>query len=165
MLVRLFIAATLAAASPALSRDVDRTGSVSYQPQVRGQSCLRSETRAMVRQLVSRIGPIQITSTCGGRHARNSQHYRGKAIDFRPRASSVRVAVAALRGMRQVGGVGSYSNGVVHADVGDLVHSWHRRGSGRRYARGGQHRFGHRARSHSRSGYRTRPYRVSFYRG
>ena len=136
MLVRLILAASFVIVTPALARDIDRTGSISLQPQVKGLGCLRSETRAMVRSLVSRIGPIQITSTCGGRHASRSQHYRGKAIDFRPRAASVRGAVAALRRMPQVGGVGSYSNGIVHADVGERVHSWHGRGSGRRYARG-----------------------------
>ena len=84
MLVRLILAASFVIVTPALARDIDRTGSISLQPQVKGLGCLRSETRAMVRSLVSRIGPIQITSTCGGRHASRSQHYRGKAIDFRP---------------------------------------------------------------------------------
>jgi hypothetical protein len=140
MLGRLLLTATLVAGQPALARDVDRTGSISYQPQVKSLGCLRSETRAMVRHLVARIGPIQITSTCGGRHARRSQHYRGNAVDFRPRATSSRGAVAALKRMPGVGGVGSYSNGIVHADVGPLVHSWHGRGSGRRSARSHRHR-------------------------
>ncbi|WP_332686663.1 DUF882 domain-containing protein [Bosea sp. (in: a-proteobacteria)] len=78
----------------------------------------------MIKDLVARIGPIQITSTCGGRHARRSQHYRGKAIDFRPRATSTRAAVAAAKALRNTGGVGSYSNGIVHADVGEHRFSW-----------------------------------------
>ena len=135
MLGRLLVASALVTATPVLSRDVSHTGSISFQPQVRGMGCLKPDARAMVRQLVSRIGPIQITSTCGGRHARNSQHYRGRAVDFRPRATSARGAVAALRRMARVGGVGSYSNGIVHADVGSRVHSWHGRGSARRYGR------------------------------
>lgn len=145
MFYRLVLAVALVAATPALAhRNVQHTGSISYQPQVKGMGCLRSETRAMVGQLVSRIGPIQITSTCGGRHARGSQHYRGRAIDFRPRATSSRGAVSALKRMAQVGGVGSYANGIVHADVGNVVHSWYGRGSkgGHRRYTGRAHRRG-----------------------
>lgn len=98
---------------------------ISFQPQVRGLSCLKSETRAMITDLISKIGPIQITSTCGGRHARNSQHYRGKAIDFRPLATSPRKAAAVARSLNNIGGVGTYSNGIVHADVGELQHAWY----------------------------------------
>jgi hypothetical protein len=134
MFHRLFLAAALVAATPVLAREsVPHAGSISFQPQVRGMGCLRAETRAMVRQLVSRIGPIQITSTCGGRHARGSQHYRGRAVDFRPKRTSSRGAVSALKHMAQVGGVGSYANGIVHADVGNVVHSWFGRGSKQRH--------------------------------
>ena len=78
----------------------------------------------MIRELVDQIGPIRITSTCGGRHARRSQHYRGNAIDFRPLAVSRRAAVAAARRLGSTGGVGSYSNGIVHVDVGAREASW-----------------------------------------
>jgi hypothetical protein len=165
MLARLVVATTLVAATPVLSREVNQTGSISYQPQVRGMGCLRSETRAMVRQLVSRIGPIQITSTCGGRHVRNSQHYRGKAIDFRPRATSVRGAVGALKRMQGVGGVGAYAIGIVHADVGSSVHSWYGRGSSGRFARSSHRRYAHLTRSWTGGYYRPRRYRVSYFRG
>ncbi|MGO4667825.1 hypothetical protein AB4Z40_15935 [Bosea sp. 2YAB26] len=85
----------------------------------------------MISELVAKIGPIKITSTCGGRHARNSQHYSGKAIDFRPLAASTRSAVAAAKALASTGGVGSYSNGIVHADVGAREASWygHKRSS------------------------------------
>lgn len=108
---------------------------VSFQPQVKGLSCLKAETIAMIKELTDRIGPIQITSTCGGRHARRSQHYSGNAIDFRPRATSARKAAAVAKTLDNVGGVGTYSNGLVHVDVGDRQISWHgRKGAGRRYA-------------------------------
>jgi uncharacterized protein YcbK (DUF882 family) len=109
-----------------------QANSISFQPQVKSLSCLTSQARTMVHRLAEKIGPIEITSTCRGRHARRSQHYRGNAVDFRPKAVSARVAVAALRGLPEVGGVGSYGNGIVHADVGDLVHSWHGKGSSKR---------------------------------
>lgn len=91
----------------------------------------------MVKELVAKIGPIKITSTCGGRHARNSQHYRGKAIDFRPLATSSRKAVAVAKSLESTGGVGSYPNGIVHVDVGDLEISWygHKRSRRAAYAR------------------------------
>ncbi|MCR4521225.1 MULTISPECIES: DUF882 domain-containing protein [Bosea] len=79
----------------------------------------------MIAELVAKIGPIQITSTCGGRHARHSQHYSGRAIDFRPMATSSRKAAAAARAIDNVGGVGTYSNGLVHADVGERELSWY----------------------------------------
>ncbi|WP_210203878.1 DUF882 domain-containing protein [Bosea sp. 124] len=108
---------------------------VSFQPQVRGLGCLKPDTVAMIKELTDRIGAIQITSTCGGRHARHSQHYRGKAIDFRPLATSARKAVAVAKTLDATGGVGSYPNGIVHVDVGDRELSWfgHKRAS-RRYA-------------------------------
>ncbi|MGX1740751.1 hypothetical protein ACWIEX_04270 [Bosea sp. NPDC055353] len=93
----------------------------------------------MIAELVAKIGPIQITSTCGGRHARHSQHYSGRAIDFRPMATSSRKAAAAARAIESVGGVGTYSNGLVHADVGAREASWH--GHKRsRYASAGKRR-------------------------
>jgi len=98
---------------------------ISFQPQVKGLGCLKPETKAMIDELVAKIGPIQITSTCGGRHARHSQHYSGRAVDFRPLATSPRKAAAAARALANVGGVGTYSNGLVHADVGELEISWY----------------------------------------
>lgn len=98
---------------------------ISFQPQVKGLGCLKPEARAMITELVAKIGPIQITSTCGGRHARHSQHYLGRAIDFRPLATSSRKAASAARSLANVGGVGTYSNGLVHADVGEREAYWH----------------------------------------
>ncbi|MCO5089397.1 DUF882 domain-containing protein [Bosea sp. (in: a-proteobacteria)] len=105
---------------------------VSFQPQVKGLRCLKPDTVTVLSELVAKIGPVEITSTCGGRHARRSQHYLGRAIDFRPLATSPRKAAAAARSLAGVGGVGTYSNGLVHADVGELEISWHGHGRSRR---------------------------------
>lgn len=101
---------------------------VSLQPQVRGTGCLQPRARSMISQITARVGPIEITSTCGGRHAHNSQHYRGNAIDFRPRSASVGATLAALRSMPIVGGIGSYGGGLIHADVRAERVVWHGRG-------------------------------------
>lgn len=128
------------------------TSYVSFQPQVRGLGCLQPRTRAMVARLTARVGPIEITSTCGGRHAHNSQHYRGAAIDFRPRTASVGRTLAVLRGMPEVGGIGSYAGGLIHADTGPRRFAWHgsarhrvaraHRSYARYAARRGAHRSG-----------------------
>ncbi|AMJ58926.1 DUF882 domain-containing protein [Bosea sp. PAMC 26642] len=109
---------------PVLAHADASLGKVSFQPQVRGLGCLKPEAVTMVKELVAKIGPIQVTSTCGGRHARRSQHYHGKAVDFRPLATSARKAVAVAKALESTGGVGSYPNGVVHVDVGDREISW-----------------------------------------
>ncbi len=136
--------ATAAQARPA-------TSYVSFQPQVRGLGCLQPRTRAMIAQLTARIGPIEITSTCGGRHAHNSQHYRGAAVDFRPRAASVGRTLAVLRSMPQVGGIGSYAGGLIHADTGPHRLAWH--GSAR-------HRVARAHRSYARYAARRGSYRA-----
>lgn len=124
-----FVAASL----PVLAHANVPLQQVSFQPQVKNLSCLKPEAIAMIKELVTKIGPIQITSTCGGRHARRSQHYHGNAIDFRPLATSARKAVAAAKGLQNRGGVGSYPNGVVHVDVGQREATWygHKRTSSR----------------------------------
>ena len=89
----------------------------------------------VVEAIVERIGAIEITSTCGGRHARHSAHYSGKAIDFRPKAVTSRTAVAQLHSLPEARGIGAYSNGLVHADVADRDYAWGGRGSDRRVTR------------------------------
>src|SRR6218665_2854231 len=107
-----FVAATV----PVMAHANIPLEQVSFQPQVKGLGCLKPEAVAMVKELIDKIGPIQITSTCGGRHARHSQHYSGKAIDFRPLATSARKAVAVAKALDSTGGVGYYPNGIVHVD-------------------------------------------------
>lgn len=132
------LAALLAAGLPQIAQANIPVEQVSFQPQVKGLSCLKPATLAMVKELIAAIGPIQITSTCGGRHARRSQHYLGKAIDFRPLTTSARRAAKAARAIESVGGVGTYSNGLVHVDVGERELAWHGKRKSRRqvaYAR------------------------------
>jgi uncharacterized protein YcbK (DUF882 family) len=130
----MILAALVAACGPMAASAEPAIEKVSFQPQVKNLSCLKPETLAMIRELTERIGAIQITSTCGGRHARRSQHYSGNAIDFRPLHVSARVAARAARAIGHVGGVGTYRSGLVHADVGDRLASWHGRGKRSRVA-------------------------------
>ena len=134
--MRCIVAAVIfTACVPVLAQAEPVIQQVSFQPQVKSLRCLKPEAVAMVRELVEKIGAIEITSTCGGRHARHSQHYSGKAIDFRPLATTPRKAAAIAKTLDNVGGVGSYSNGLVHVDVGDRQLAWYgiKRAS-RRYA-------------------------------
>jgi len=119
--------------SPSFAADT-HLAKVSFQPQVKGLGRLKPAALAMVKELTEKIGAIQITSTCGGRHARNSQHYHGNAIDFRPLATSPRTAAAVAKSIDNVGGVGSYSNGLVHVDVGDREIAWYGNKRSRRLA-------------------------------
>lgn len=125
--------------SPSFAADVP-LAKISFQPQVKGLGCLKPETLGMIKELIAKIGPIQITSTCGGRHARHSQHYRGNAIDFRPLAASPRNAAAAAKAIDSVGGVGTYSNGLVHVDVGEREIAWYGHKRSRRLAYAGRGR-------------------------
>jgi uncharacterized protein YcbK (DUF882 family) len=138
---RLILAVSLTACVPVAAWANLPIEKISFQPQVKGLGCLKPETLAMISELVAKIGPIQITSTCGGRHARHSQHYSGKAVDFRPLATSTRAAVAAAKALESTGGVGSYPGGLVHVDVGDREASWfgHKRAR-RQYAQLAQRR-------------------------
>ena len=107
----------------AQARDACR-GNLCFQSKAR-TSCLKPQVWSALRAVAARIGPLEVTSGCDGRHARRSHHYSGRAVDFRPMRASSRSAVAVLRTLPQVGGVGTYSNGLVHADIGPLRHSWH----------------------------------------
>jgi hypothetical protein len=129
------LVALLITATPAYAGDSNCSGSVCLQTQVKSLSCLKSDTRKLVEAIVARIGEIEITSTCGGHHAKHSAHYSGMAIDFRPKAVPSRTAVAQLHSLPQARGIGSYSNGLVHADVADRDFAWHGRGSGRKATR------------------------------
>lgn len=120
-----------------------------HRPNTMGTNCLKPQTRAMIAELTRRIGPIVITSTCGGRHARGSMHYVGKAIDFRPVNVSTARALAVLRSMPSVGGIGTYPSHL-HADVREGRFAWSGgRGRSRIASR-------HRHRTHYASAHRYR---------
>ena len=90
--------------------------------------CMTSEARSLMRTIAQRFGKIEIASACDGRHARRSAHYVGKAFDFRPYQATRAEVVAFLKTSPDVGGVGTYPNGLIHADVGDRKMAWFGRG-------------------------------------
>jgi uncharacterized protein YcbK (DUF882 family) len=106
----------------AMSRDYCE-GSFCYQKKAR-TSCLKPEAWSMLHKIAARVGRLEITSVCDGKHARNSYHYRGQAVDFRPMQASVSATLTVLRSMSEVGGIGSYGNGLLHADVRPTRISW-----------------------------------------
>jgi hypothetical protein len=91
----------------------------------------------MLHKISARVGRLEITSGCDGKHARYSYHYSGQAVDFRPMQASPRAALAVLRSLPEVGGIGTYSNGLLHADIRPYKIAWHHfRKSRTRYAKG-----------------------------
>ena len=134
----LFLALILLPGS-AVARDYC-DGSFCYQKKAR-VSCLRPEMWGVLHKIVARIGRIEITSACDGKHARHSYHYVGKAVDFRPMQVSSRSARAVLASMPEVGGIGTYTTGFLHADIGERKAAWHHHRKARvRYARAGSGR-------------------------
>jgi hypothetical protein len=106
----------------AFSRDYCE-GMFCYQKKAR-VSCLKPSAWDLMHKIAARIGRLEITSVCDGKHARRSYHYVGQAVDFRPMETSSRVALAVLRSMPEVGGIGTYSNGLIHVDTRGQRVSW-----------------------------------------
>jgi uncharacterized protein YcbK (DUF882 family) len=105
-----------------MSRDYCE-GSFCFQKKAR-TSCLKPEVWSILHKVAARIGRLEITSGCDGKHARNSYHYSGRAVDFRPMQASAKATLAVLRSMPEVGGIGSYGNGLLHADVRPTRFAW-----------------------------------------
>lgn len=105
-------------------------GNICFQGKVR-MGCMKEEARRLLREIASRFGKIEVASACDGRHAIRSAHYVGKAFDFRPYQATRAEVVAFLKAAPHVGGVGTYSNGLIHADVSDRKMAWHGSGRGR----------------------------------
>ena len=122
MLRTALIAGLIILPASAMSRDYCE-GNFCYQKKARTE-CFKPETWSMLNKIVARIGRLEITSGCDGKHVRNSYHYRGQAVDFRPMETTARAALAVLRSMSEVGGIGSYSNGLLHADVRPTRVAW-----------------------------------------
>jgi hypothetical protein len=119
----------------AFSRDYCQ-GDLCFQKKAK-VSCLKPAVWGILHKVTAQVGPIEVTSGCDGKHARHSHHYTGSAVDFRPMRASSRAAIAVLRTLPEVGGIGTYSNGLVHADIAARKFAWH--GHGRQrigYARG-----------------------------
>jgi uncharacterized protein YcbK (DUF882 family) len=122
----------------AFSRDYCE-GNFCFQKKAR-VNCLKPGVWDMLNKIVARIGRVEITSACDGKHVRHSYHYRGQAVDFRPMQTTPRVAVGVLRSMPDVGGIGTYSNGLLHADIRPYRMAWHHfRKARARYAKGRSH--------------------------
>jgi hypothetical protein len=119
----------------AFSRDYCE-GSLCFQKKAR-VSCLKPGVWSILHKVAAQVGRIEVTSGCDGRHARRSYHYSGQAVDFRPMQASPRAALAVLRSMPEVGGIGTYSNGLLHADIRTYRIAWHHfRKARTRYAKG-----------------------------
>ena len=106
-----------------MSRDYCE-GDFCYQKKARTE-CFKPEVWSMLHKIVARVGRLEITSGCDGKHARHSYHYRGQAVDFRPMQATVQATLALLRSMSEVGGIGSYSTGLIHADVRPTRVAWY----------------------------------------
>lgn len=120
-------------------------GRFCFQPQA-ATACVKPQVWGILNRLANRIGTLEITSGCNGRHARHSYHYRGMAVDFRPMRASQSAAMSVLRADPAVGGVISEGRGLVHVDIGrrgmgKYVAYQHGRGHRRHYAALG--RYGH----------------------
>jgi hypothetical protein len=81
-------------------------------------SCMRPEIWGVLNRLAARIGTLEITAGCNGRHVANSFHYKGMAVDFLPMRASQAAAMAALRDDPAVGGLIAEGRGLVHVDTG-----------------------------------------------
>jgi hypothetical protein len=80
--------------------------------------CFPDELVDLIAALTGEIGPIEITS--GHRKGRGrSLHHHCKAVDFRPLNVSNQQALAVMRTLPGVGGIGSYRrNDILHMDIG-----------------------------------------------
>jgi hypothetical protein len=100
-------------------------------------SCLRPGVWQVLATVAARVGRLEITSACDGRHAPRSFHYSGQAVDFRALHASQAAVVAVLRSLPEVGGIGTYARNLVHADIGARKFAWHGpQGPGTRRAKG-----------------------------
>jgi hypothetical protein len=119
----LVAAAFVTAPGPALSAESCK-GDLCFQKKAR-TGCWKPEVWDMLHKVAARVGPLEIASGCEGHHARGSYHYRGMAADFRAVKRSEASVVAVLRSMPEVGGIGTYGNGLIHADLRAKKFAWH----------------------------------------
>jgi hypothetical protein len=77
-------------------------GDLCFQSKAR-TSCLKPQVWSILRTVAARVGPLEVTSGCDGRHARRSHHYSGRAVDFRPMRAPARSAIACCVRCRRLG--------------------------------------------------------------
>lgn len=108
--------ASLAAFGAASGARADASA-FSQQPQTR-TGCIKPEIWTILERLKDKVGELELTAGCNGKHARHSFHYRGMAMDFRAVNASQSKVMALLKADPDVGGVIAEGHGLVHVDVG-----------------------------------------------
>jgi uncharacterized protein YcbK (DUF882 family) len=86
--------------------------------------CLPNELRAVLADVAARFGTITVVSThqlTTGNHSagsiREKLHHDCKAVDIRPERGRIDEIKRYLSGRREIVGVESYRNGIIHMDV------------------------------------------------
>lgn len=103
--------------------------------------CLPQGLRAVLNDVAARFGPVTVVSTHqlttvnhSAGSIREKLHHDCKAVDIRPERGRIEEIKTYLRGRREIVGLESYRNGIIHMDVsGGIVTST---GAPRRQARG-----------------------------
>lgn len=87
-------------------------------PQVKA-TCFPGKLRAVLNHIARYTGQ-RLVITSGHRRGGRPRSYHRKclAADIRVPGVSVRTIVAAARSAPDIGGIGTYCNGIVHVDVG-----------------------------------------------
>ena len=75
---------------------------------------LHPDLQHTLDEIEERFAPVTVTSTCGGKHAAHSYHYRGLAVDFRVHKNIAGVA-SFVRGT--VPGSHHYGGRLFHVDM------------------------------------------------
>ncbi len=108
-------AAVLQAPAPPGSLKTDATAAI---------DCLPGHLRAVLADLAAQFGNVTVVSTHqlnttnhSSGSIREQLHHDCKAVDIRPDRSRIEDIKAYLRTRREIGGVESYRNGIVHIDT------------------------------------------------
>ncbi|HSK30231.1 MAG TPA: D-Ala-D-Ala carboxypeptidase family metallohydrolase [Candidatus Limnocylindria bacterium] len=90
-------------------------------------SCLPDQLKAALAGVQARFGPVTVISThrpgARIRGGRPSLHASCRAVDFKPAPGTYGKVAAHLRSTWS-GGIGTYSSGHIHIDMGDN-YRWH----------------------------------------
>jgi hypothetical protein len=86
--------------------------------------CLPDELRGVLADIAARFGDVTIVSTHqlntvnhSSGSIREKLHHDCKAVDIRPQRERIDEIKAYLRGRREIAGLESYRNGIIHIDV------------------------------------------------
>ena len=86
--------------------------------------CLPSELRAVLADVAAQFGEVTVVSTHqlntvnhSAGSIREQLHHDCKAVDIRPARGRIEEIKAYLRTRREIGGLESYRNGIIHMDV------------------------------------------------